>query len=1800
MSNSNSVQYPVATTHTGGQDLARQQVLIVDIAVDNDHELIAVCGRSIGKPASIYVYSSRTFERVRLCKAFSERGFSAASFRGKFSSAGTEASTFKQNSNTSKSFGDGALQAEGDSTPQNTIKQDENDEINATESSSGEVAAGGSAGGDALEEELYDSEQVPLLAVVGGSSVVHSEAPHTQQETQGEPAQFDKQPVLCHRRTISSMFRDPRNAAHIVSAGDDGQIKWWATHDVLEAVSYMTEESTIAVPVVRAFTMPDEMPIKRVLPHRQWQNQIRCVSVMPRTRQTNCPLFLFGSSDGVVRLCSASKKGTHLLMAIKTHACAVVHLAVDPTGQCLAVLGDDGVLLLLKLTQCHQREKQIGTEQDVEDLEDSHCVESRWQAEPLGFTTTPEPLSRLVWEHPLLLLGLAGDAALLVLTGLGQLHTQPGKNATTVPGSVGLVAGTNALCVGQKASVGDANGNGPSSEDSSDYTGDDGAQDEESDSADQDAENGAPLPQRDSALSIAEDPLDLTGALFFRQGQRIDVKIPTSVLRSIVPDGKDPREEEELNGSDSEADDASDHDTISSVASREAQPRGASSNGSLTEQSAAADETRRVLAAAMKQEQRRRAAAAAAAAAAARLTAITIARQLGDANRLALVAAAQSGAWWRCEFEYDIIHCRCKEGLGSEREADTDGPAKAEEDRIEAQNALRCGLTQQAEKHQQQQQFLRRLLMLDATTYDGQSANEMDAASNEPTSKKTKEPKPPCPRPVLINNILQVVSDEYDSIGASAGSAALSGPESLSPTDAVKDILQPEEPTITDLIARLTALPGINTQEMMMELILREDLLHNDEAEAARSLDKIERQIHDAAEQQQAMISMLARLFGGALEAVRVAGISEDLCEFLQDIQRLETAGQAQCTAGGAADMQAILEACRDKELRHLLLPEETAVSYTPSSTRRLTVEPEATKISRTQEVEVPGICNGPGSLVALTLQSEEFTGTPGAAPSTGPRRQRMLEMAALLKAQPKEELANAQDEQRIAETIKNLNACNLTASGTLSRKSLPGAEQKLADRRRADLTVRAFECMRAYDNRTMASRKKKQMVELAEWAAAKANSFNRRVKVLSQMRKELLRASDCILREISEALQAAELEGSAEFSQVQSLAQMVESATVEDQSDGSLWSISKEQLIDSLEGRLKQLNNTGALFESVAAKAEIEDIKAALAEARRRPGEFIVSFEHLHPAAHTRITKEPEAYFADVPGDRIDTSTERSTSAASDEDQKLKERLLDLIHSLRRCEISQSSTVQTALNLQECSKIYEHYYVDEPVNSGSLPPTFKSWAELQTLEIQLQANRSIQTVKNAVFTFDQEVRELLKDRTAVHQQLLLARLKQLEQLQELTIIETVEPRNVRLQQDLSSEQKECHQVNSRLEALAASISERRQGIESCRVVHKTAKLSASPHGGDAEASDLEDEVDEAEQLQGNSGDVEEDICPLGCDMAIYEALLEFRDQKTANDATLTVHQRELDELKREYAKVQGIQKQHAARYKSVEAAIHKFLRELQSSLNELETVVPLRASQIKCLSSAEETWQLPDKLDSAVIFSNEGFAALRQQVAELQHETTIVADDLKQLKRLLASAQRENKQSSQRLATLRATFKAVELVRFGASLTLEQVEAAAVAAGHEDNQARSDPIRPAFEKDMEMVAVKQAQLKDQQQQYMQLKQKLRAITKRHTELLHRFALARESDSMLTQQLQGEKRHHNTSDDGTFARMRLDELRRLKEMLKKSEIEIERLQALVVRMKTKGKLVHVAYMLFGCAHVDPSILWRRDPGVLRE
>lgn len=59
------------------------------------------------------------------------------------------------------------------------------------------------------------------------------------------------------------------------------------------------------------------------------------------------------------------------------------------------------------------------------------------------------------------------------------------------------------------------------------------------------------------------------------------------------------------------------------------------------------------------------------------------------------------------------------------------------------------------------------------------------------------------------------------------------------------------------LVTRAKNLPRVNTQEMLMELVIRGDLLQIDEFEAAKSIRTVERKIESAREQHQALINTL-------------------------------------------------------------------------------------------------------------------------------------------------------------------------------------------------------------------------------------------------------------------------------------------------------------------------------------------------------------------------------------------------------------------------------------------------------------------------------------------------------------------------------------------------------------------------------------------------------------------------------------------------------------------------------------------------------------------------------------------------------------------------------------------------------------------------------------------------------------------------------------------------------------------------------------------------------------------------------
>lgn len=191
------------------------------------------------------------------------------------------------------------------------------------------------------------------------------------------------------------------------------------------------------------------------------------------------------------------------------------------SGHLLAVLGEDGLMLLLKL-ECRRRLPDDTTTNDT-DIAAPKAVEGKWHAEPVGFTRTSEPLRRLIWEQPLLLLGIAADAALHVLVGLQKVGLQAQQQQMSDSGDLSLKDGSKPVNhTGERYShdaLVASSQERESVDGSSDHSGEGSTQDggSEAEETATGETDGRLLPKE--TQPAAKDPLDLTHLLFFRQGQ---------------------------------------------------------------------------------------------------------------------------------------------------------------------------------------------------------------------------------------------------------------------------------------------------------------------------------------------------------------------------------------------------------------------------------------------------------------------------------------------------------------------------------------------------------------------------------------------------------------------------------------------------------------------------------------------------------------------------------------------------------------------------------------------------------------------------------------------------------------------------------------------------------------------------------------------------------------------------------------------------------------------------------------------------------------------------------------------------------------------------------------------------------------------------------------------------------------------------------------------------------------------------------------------------------------------------------
>merc|ERR1719247_2344773 len=231
-------------------------------------------------------------------------------------------------------------------------------------------------------------------------------------------------------------------------------------------------------------------------------------------------------------------------------------------------------------------------------------------------------------------------------------------------------------------------------------------------------------------------------------------------------------------------------------------------------------------------------------------------------------------------------------------------------------------------------------------------------------------------------------------------------------------------------------------------------------------------------------------------------------------------------------------------------------------------------------------------------------------------------------------------------------------------------------------------------------------------------------------------------------------------------------------------------------------------------------------------------------------------------------------------------------------------------------------------------------WFEKKQREKQL---------RQVVETFDHAIESLSREKSKLESDLKNAEIKLLVLYEELLMLNELEEKDEQLLTKSNKCRLEKTSIMHQIKECQEQLSEKKVDIEQwqaeeaslqaeftdlvgenspylgalLRIYKKKVKRSKRKRGMGEEEEDFdEEESDEDEEDMDSDDDdeMEEDACPGGCDMSIYESVLELREKRLEMEDALQEIQKAVDELKKTHTRLLQQEKSIDKEQKSTEA----------------------------------------------------------------------------------------------------------------------------------------------------------------------------------------------------------------------------------------------------------------------------------------
>ena len=245
-----------------------------------------------------------------------------------------------------------------------------------------------------------------------------------------------------------------------------------------------------------------------------------------------------------------------------------------------------------------------------------------------------------------------------------------------------------------------------------------------------------------------------------------------------------------------------------------------------------------------------------------------------------------------------------------------------------------------------------------------------------------------------------------------------------------------------------------------------------------------------------------------------------------------------------------------------------------------------------------------------------------------------------------------------------------------------------------------------------------------------------------------------------------------------------------------------------------------------------------------------------------------------------------------------------------------------------------------------------------------------LKEIDTNVVAFEEAVDNLRVERQQLTGDLKQAELKLLTYFQEYQLLLQFEGRDLALQQKRARSKRESADISTQIAELEVKLDGKREELKHWQgkgavVANEFRSLVPENHayveqltkifrrkikrkqGGDDGAEEEDQQEQDEDEDEDDEDEDAEDVCPVGCDLAVYEQVLQLRDRRLDVDDASADVQKGLDETRKALDRLKQRDKQVSKDVSQVEMEIRQFQKQKLSALNQIDIFVPLSLSQI-------------------------------------------------------------------------------------------------------------------------------------------------------------------------------------------------------------------------------------------------------------